>query len=576
MGERKHRAWVRLPVLGIVTALATGCATIPTGSPVVASSPGVDDGASDVRIEVRPPQTGATPTQIVEGFLDAMSSYAPGFPLAEQFLMPDARDGWVRTAIEVYNRRTLDQAEPSAAFPDATVASVRLAGERAARIDADGRFTAVVPGSEPLAYTLRLERDPAGEWRIDNPPDFLLISSFDLSRTYSPLVTYFPDPEGQVLVPDQVWLPAGEPQIATLLAQAVVDGPTDLIGPGGVANAFPAGTLVGRTVLSGGTITVPLSGLAIGDTDDAARRLMVAQLTETMNSSLPNIDRVSLTIDGEAVDVPDDSGELAALSGFADPPAYVLADDNTILAADPTGTSDFGAVPGELGRGELAARSFAVSLDRSQAATVDETGTQVVRTPLTEEGAPERVFQGEDVAAPSFDRYANLWLVDRRRAGPSSDIRMVQPDGSVLAVAAPDLVGARVTDLRIAPDGVRVAVVTEGAGAALRLGQVVRGALPQIDLTVSIPLDGTVTDVAWSGERELLVVVVPPAGLPRPYSVSVDGSVVTEGSVTGTTAVAAYPSQPAFALSDLRTVLRQTSVLQWDQVSTGRAVTYPG
>jgi hypothetical protein len=58
--------------------------------------------------------------------------------------------------------------------------------------------------------------------------------------------------------------------------------------------------------------------------------------------------------------------------------------------------------------------------------------------------------------------------------------------------------------------------------------------------------------------------------------VSVDGSAVTEGSVTGTTSVAAYPSRPAFALTDVRTVLRQTSVLQWDQVTTGKAVTYPG
>ena len=576
MRERKTFRRFGLAALGVATALATGCAAIPTESPVVASSPGADDGSSEVRIEARPPQTGATPTQIVEGFLDAMSSYAPGFPLAEEFLMPDARAGWVRTAIEVYNRPTLDQPEPSAAaFPDATQASVRLAGERAARIDAEGRFTAVAPGSEPLEYVLRLERDPAGEWRIDNPPDFLLISSFDLSRTYSPFSTYFPNPEGTVLVPDQIWLPAGEPQLATLLAQALVDGPTDLIGPAGVGNAFPTDTLVGRTVLSGGTLTVPLSGPAVSDTDGAARRLMVAQLAETL-FPLPGIDRVSVTIDGEAIDVPDDSSQLSALAGFADPPVYVLADDDVVRSADPTQRSGLAEVPGVLGRGELASRSLAVSLDRTTAATVDETGTQVLRTPLTEEGQPVRVFQGEDIVGPSFDRYGNLWLVDRRSAGgPSSDIRMVQPDGVVVPVAAPDLVGARVTDLKIAADGVRVAVVTEGA-AVLRVGHVVRGAAPAIDLTVNLPFEGSVVDAAWAGERELLVVVAPPAGPPRPYSVSVDGSAVTEGSVTGTTSVAAYPSRPAFALTDVRTVLRQTSVLQWDQVTTGKAVTYPG
>jgi hypothetical protein len=211
------------------------------------------------------------------------------------------------------------------------------------------------------------------------------------------------------------------------------------------------------------------------------------------------------------------------------------------------------------------------------AATVNLTGTEVTRTPLTDDGVSEGVLPGNDIAPPSFDRYGNLWVVDRGGDGQTSELCIVQPDGSVLPVAAPDLAGERVNDLRIAPDGVRVAVLSDGVGAVLRLGHVVRGEAPEIDLPVTIPFEGTVTDVVWSGPTELLLVIKLPDGVFRPYSVSVDGSTVTQGSVTGVEQVAAFAGQPAYALTDVKNVLRQTSVLVWDQVTTGaKSVGYPG
>jgi hypothetical protein len=570
VAERWLRSGGALSALAVVAVVVTGCAGIPVQSSVEAATPVAGDGRTDVRIEAQPPQTGATPTQIVEGFLDAMSSYQLGFPLAEEFLTPDARDGWDRDAIEVYNRTTLEEIQPGL---------VELVGDPAARIDGSGRFSPVEPASPPLTHSFRLaqvEVDGRGEWRIANPPNFLLISSFDLSRTYSPFLTYFPDPAGQVLVPDRVWLPAGEPQLATLLAQALVDGPTDLID-GGVANPFPLETVVSGGAISGGraVVTVALPVSSIGEIDGAARRLMVAQLADTM-TQLPAVE-VVLTMGGQVIDVPDDSGELAALAGFEDPPAYVLAEDSAVRLADPTRVSNPVPVAGPLGRGEVPSRSLAVALDRTVAATVDETGTQVLRTALTDDGAPVRVYQGQDVGALSFDRYGNLWLVDRRGAdGRTPEVKLVQPDGAVVPVAAPGLAGLRVTDLRLAPDGVRIAVVTDGPVGGLQLGHVIRGAVPEIALTVDLPFDGTVTDVAWAGPTDLLVVATPVGGLARPYSVTIDGATVTEGSVTGITAVAAYANRLAFALTDANNVLQQTSVLQWDPVTTGRSVTYPG
>ena len=168
---RRAQAFV---LLCVVAAVVTGCAGIPTNGPIVQATATDRDGPSDVRIDARPPQPGASPTDIVGGFLDAMSRYELGFGLAEQFLTPEARDGWDRRSIEVYNSTSVVATQPSI---------VKLRYDQVAHIDETGRYVGVLD-SEPKEFTLRLEQDEDSEWRIVNPPDFLLISSFDLGRSY--------------------------------------------------------------------------------------------------------------------------------------------------------------------------------------------------------------------------------------------------------------------------------------------------------------------------------------------------------------------------------------------------------
>jgi hypothetical protein len=564
-----------LALAGVVALLSSGCAGIPTDGPVVAASP-IDDEASDVRIDADSPQPGATPTQIVGGFLDAMSRYEFGFPIAREFLTPEARDNWDRSEIEVYNSTSLEQSQQSL---------VRLFYGQVAHIDPQGHYTGSLD-SEPKEYPLRLEQDEDGEWRIATPPPFLLISSLDLSTSYGPYTTYFPDSTGTVLVPDQIWLPTVEPQIASLLAQAVVDGPTSLVD-GGVVNAFPGEpgepdeTRVDSAVVSGSVLTVDLVGQALAATDEATRRLMLAQLTATIKSQVSSVQRVDLTIGNETLDLPDISGDLNALGAFSAPAAYLLSKTNAVLADNAVSPAAFAAVPGPLGRGEVPARSLAVALDETVAATVDEAGQAVTRTLLADDAEPERVYVGQDVAPPSFDRYGNLWLVDRIGAdGHASAVKIIPRDSvaPVSVAVPPELADQRVTDLRVAPDGVRVAIVTEGAGAVLQLGVITGGTEPVIDLTATVPFDGAVTDVAWASPTDLLLVVTPSDGLlPRPYTVSIDGSATTRGAVSGIAEVAAYATRPPLALTDVSNVLRQTSVLQWEQVATAtKSVTYPG
>ena len=136
-----------------VAALASGCAGIPTDGPIVQATATDRDGPSDVRIDARPPQPGAPPIDIVNGFLDAMSEYELGFGTARLFLTPEASDNWDLTSIEVYNSTNVVATPPS---------RVRLSYDQIANIDETGRYVGVLD-SEPKEYVLRLEQDEAGE-----------------------------------------------------------------------------------------------------------------------------------------------------------------------------------------------------------------------------------------------------------------------------------------------------------------------------------------------------------------------------------------------------------------------------
>src|SRR5208337_2051743 len=48
-----------------------------------------------------------------------------------------------------------------------------------------------------------------GQWRITNPPHFRMLTEPVFSNVYKPQDLYFFDPDGQVLVPDAVFVPTG-------------------------------------------------------------------------------------------------------------------------------------------------------------------------------------------------------------------------------------------------------------------------------------------------------------------------------------------------------------------------------
>ncbi len=187
---------------------------------------------------------------------------------------------------------------------------MRLADIR--RLDARGGWRGGSPGaSATLDTRLVSER---GQWRIDNPPDALVVPTSFFDRSFARFNLYFYDQTGRTLLPDPVFIPRGE-QTATNLVRGLLTG-----AGRGLAqvtrSALPSRTDLDLSVVvtESGVAEVPLSReilqVSVNELDRAAD-----QLAWTLRQ-VPGITRVRITVAGAPVplrggqiDVPVTSGE---------------------------------------------------------------------------------------------------------------------------------------------------------------------------------------------------------------------------------------------------------------------------
>ncbi len=160
--------------------------------------------------------------------------------------------------------------------------------------------------------------------------------------------------------------------------------------------------------------------------------------------------------------------------------------------------------------------------------------------------------------------------------------------GEPLEVTAPGLDG-RVEALRVAADGVRIALIVEKNGKrSLFLGRIERDADASGETAVSIvelrsatPQLEEVTAMSWAGDSRLVVVGRESRGVQQMRYVQVDGSMPDgpqPAALTGVRDIAASEDEqlPLVAHSE-DGIVRLSSGSQWQKVVTeGSAPVYPG
>ena len=534
-------------VAGALLALLTACSTVPTSSPTVRITQAAVRPTEHVGIEPLPPEKGATPEEIVRGFIDAAASSVPGHPVAREHLAPGPASTWSDEA-------GITVISPDYAIVTTDAGTVEVTASVIGTVDTRGVFSVAGPGGFTRSYSLKQVK---GEWRITDPPDGLVILEPDFQRLYDLRAAYFLDPTGQRVVPDPRYLISGAAQ-PTALVERLLSGPSSALSSG-VRNPL-AGVQLRRTVsVSGQTATVDLTGLA---TDPAPVLSEIsAQLVWTLQQAL--ISSVDILVDGQPIHIPGIPTEQTVDDWSSFDPSALPATAvghyldhgalRTVTKGDPA--------PGPAGKGTDGLASAAVATDPRTGALSYLAGVRIVNGQATLLAGPYGgtlgpVLTAGTLTAPTIaGTRSEVWVVK-----DGSTVLRVPFGGKPLPVTTPKLPGlGRALVLKLSPDGVRAAVVVDGPeGPTLYVGTVARaedGSVALGELRQVAPSLSRVVDVAWADSQRLYV-LAGDAGQDRivPYEVGIDGFglivVTTSGLPSQPTAIAAAPLRQALVVAD--------------------------
>ncbi|MDT9700586.1 LpqB family beta-propeller domain-containing protein [Streptomyces sp. P17] len=606
-GGARRRPGRAVAYVACGAVLLAGCASMPDSGDLsgVDSTPRQD---TQVRVFAMPPSADATPTQLVQGFLEALTSDDPNYEIASQYLTEDAAKAWrPKTGTTVLADGPDAFELPRArGREDTGETSFTLSGNKVATVDEQQSYAPVDGLYEAL---LHLTQDPrTKQWRIDELPPGVVMGQGDFERNYTSVNKYYfasntaDGGSGRTAaVADPVYVRERVDPM-TQMVRSLLKGPTTWLSPV-VRTSFPTGTALkkGVTTLTPdeqNKLTVPLN-------DKAARvglskcNEMAAQLLFTLRSLTPSVEEVELESgDRQLCSLREDRADAAAARGSTEPIEYVYyVDDKQRLVRMPTaeGAGTPEAVPGALGEGQTQLRSAAVSRDEEMAAGVGVDGKELYVGSLVSGGSlGEPVLRsagrtaGDRLTTPSWDARHDLWVADRNPDEPRL-LLLENGAGEPLQVQTPGLDG-RIESVRVAADGVRIAlVVAKGDTSSLLIGRIERETKPGEDrptvtvqeLRTATPELEEVTTVSWAGDSRLVVVGREQDGVQTVRYVQVDGS-TPEGpapaALTGVKEIAAAEDDrlPLVAYSE-DGIVRLQSGAQWQKVVTeGTAPVYPG
>lgn len=614
-GVRRGGRWRTGGALLLVSGLLlAGCASMPHDGNVnrVDSSHRAEPD-SQVRVFGVSPQKGEAPQQIVRGFLEATTSDEAGFSTAREYLTDDMSRHW-----DPFARTTVLSDGPSAGSAHSELSrgggsgyragfTVRVTGSRLAEVDDKHAYS---PGKGAYSREFHLSK-VRGEWRIDQLPDGLVLGESDFQRIYRPINTYYyallgPDSESvaggkDVLVSDSVYLRRRIDPVTETVA-ALLRGPTNWLDPV-VTSSFPRGARLARgqhlSLDDSGALSVRLNAKG-ARADSAQCERMAAQVLHTVqNQASAKVSRVRL--EGPHGDTlceqtreESEEYEPGRLNGHASRQYFI--DKNHRVAAFDGHSEKPRAVEGALGGGGTEFGAVAVDRSEREGAAVTRGGKSLYVALLVQGsdlGGPVLESRGKEdndrLSAPSWDGLGDLWVADRDPQRPRL-LRLPGGKEKPEEVRVPGLrKGQRIESLRIASDGVRMALrIRQPDGrTTLQLGRVERGGTadrPEVtiaQLRNAAPQMEDVVAASWAGGSRLVVVGRESRSVQQLRYMEVDGSASNQPTLPGindVTGVAASEDESKPLLADSEDgIVRLPPDANWKTLTaSGSAPVYPG
>lgn len=479
-------------LLAVCAAALTACAGFPTSGPI---QPGVDpddfaDESRNVAFLPNRPQPGATPAQIVEGFIDAGTGPGVGgdWARAREFLAPELQHTWQPEAsvtVDVFAERTYTENEEG---------GVTFSLDAVASVDDRGEYERAEVAERTMQFSLA--KQPDGEWRITAAPDGVVLDRERFPRVFQRFSVMYFDPTGEYLVPDVRWFPTtNAPARITL---ALVNQPPSEWLVDSVTSAFPEDvTAVPAVPVEEGVAQVELSEQALG----ADQRQLNRMLTQ-LEASLAPAGVLDVVMSVGATPIPAE----AVVTHSTRVPGAPL-----VLTEAGFGFLTGGEVDPVPGLSEAVAAATPVSVqvapNRDFAAARLQTGT-VAR--LSAEGADfVEVDPRAGLIDPTIDPFDIVWSVPREQ--PAA-LRAYLPSGDAVDVADAWPDATAISAMSLSRDGTRIAAtVTAGGRTALWVAGVVRddGIPVRLGAPVALAIvGGPALGVTWLDDQTIGVLAM--------------------------------------------------------------------
>jgi Lipoprotein LpqB beta-propeller domain/Sporulation and spore germination len=609
--HRPARAAVRVLIAALVMVFLTaGCAAVPTSgllqtTNLPSGNGSVQQGSDCCGLIMSPPALGWGPAEIVLNFILASADFRDHHAIARQYLTPAASKAWLPgpgPAVTVIAKPPKLEFERR---PISDTAVVQISVQELGRVTPRGQYIPALGGQTTLQEEFGLQV-VHHRWRIANLPSSR-VSSHDLLLTkdlfqlaYQPRNLYYLDPTGkQQLVPDPVFVPVDTADPANDLVRALLPSPQGWLASG-VLSAFPPAARLTRpvSVPPGSKTAIVELSLPRSAVTDANLSQMSAQLVWTLTStsygSTP-IQAVKLVVNGRAWTPPGASSAVQTQSNYHQPALQPRGGQSLYFltpagaARKLTATSN-SALPGEAGTGQIELTSIAVSRDGhyfaglagpASAATLytEDLAAAAKQHANTAARALHSRLSGVRLTSVSWDRHDNLWVAGAVGHRPKVWV-LPGAGGAPKHVGLPPHTGP-ITALRVAPDGVRLALITRRAsGPQVWLTAIVKtndqyalSAPAQIGADLLAP-----SALSWY-DADHLVVVNQSTADPQLEEVPVDGDRSSYQGIQPdmTSIAAAGPKNSLVATLQTGHLTRSIGLGElWTQVLAGRAATYPG
>lgn len=514
----------------VLCLLVSGCATVPISSAPVAITQVSGELDQAVGIEPLSPERGASPEEIVRGFIESTASTAQGRPVSREYLTSDGAQSWDDTA-------AITVIEPEfSAVTSGPETVVRVTGQHVGNVDRSGIFT---PEIDEFALDLPLVQENE-QWRIAEPPAGIVITRTDFDRAYEQQDIFFLDGTSRFVVPEPRFFVRGGRVQTTQLVERLIAGPSPSLAPA-VINPLADLKLASNVLVTNRRARVELT--EVGERSNQVLEGMSAQLAYTLLGQL-SIQSLEVNVDGTVLQLPG-VGSVQDLSDWLsfDPDADVGAITGVghYIDAGAVRTQDGNPIPGPAGTGAYALTNAAVSIDESSGDLLSLAGLSVGGQSSTLYVGPyggdlTPVLTDARLTAPTWSGVAEeVWTV---RNG--SDVVRI-PTGAptqAQAVPAPELAGTgTVRVFQLSRGGSRAALIIEtDRGPALFIARIERSG-DTIAVTGPRPIAPSLTgvqDVAWSSADSLMVLAADPRGEQVvPYTIGVDGWAITELTTDG-------------------------------------------